>query len=99
MVPKAGIEPARSCPHRILSPARLPVPPLRRVDKYLPYCTVGLNKIICIINIDNEQSYNIAKVLRSEGLEKRRSRKRKDSRSQGVKGSSGERQKIRRLEG
>jgi len=61
------------------------------VDKYLPYCTVGLNKIICIINIENEQSHNIAKGSRIW--------KRKDSRSQGVKGSSGERQKIRRLEG
>jgi dipeptidyl aminopeptidase/acylaminoacyl peptidase len=29
-VPKAGVEPARGFPHRILSPARLPVPPLRR---------------------------------------------------------------------
>ncbi|MDN5352614.1 MAG: hypothetical protein PWQ12_1535 [Clostridiales bacterium] len=29
MVPKAGVEPARVLPLRILSPARLPVPPLR----------------------------------------------------------------------
>jgi hypothetical protein len=29
-MPKVGLEPTRSCPHRILSPARLPVPPLRR---------------------------------------------------------------------
>ena len=29
LVPKAGIEPARYCYHRILSPARLPIPPLR----------------------------------------------------------------------
>jgi hypothetical protein len=29
MVPEAGIEPARYCYHWILSPARLPVPPLR----------------------------------------------------------------------
>ena len=29
MVPKAGLEPARVLPLRILSPARLPVPPLR----------------------------------------------------------------------
>jgi hypothetical protein len=28
-MPKAGIEPARPFGHRILSPARLPVPPLR----------------------------------------------------------------------
>ena len=27
-VPEAGIEPARPCEHRILNPARLPVPPL-----------------------------------------------------------------------
>ena len=30
LVPKAGIEPARYCYHRILSPARLPIPPLRQ---------------------------------------------------------------------
>ncbi len=29
LVPKAGLEPARVLPLRILSPARLPVPPLR----------------------------------------------------------------------
>src|SRR5947207_15621780 len=28
-VPKVGLEPTRGLPHRILSPARLPVPPLR----------------------------------------------------------------------
>ena len=28
-VPEVGIEPTRGCPHGILSPARLPVPPLR----------------------------------------------------------------------
>ena len=27
-VPEAGIEPARPCGHRILNPARLPIPPL-----------------------------------------------------------------------
>ena len=32
MVPKAGIEPARYCYHRILSPARLPIPPLRHIN-------------------------------------------------------------------
>ena len=30
LVPKAGIEPARYCYHGILSPTRLPIPPLRR---------------------------------------------------------------------
>jgi hypothetical protein len=29
-VPKVGIEPTRPFGHRILSPARLPIPPLRR---------------------------------------------------------------------
>src|SRR4029450_1077437 len=32
-MPKAGVEPARGFPHRILSPARLPVPPLRRAPR------------------------------------------------------------------
>ena len=31
LVPEAGIEPARGKPHGILSPARLPVPPLRLI--------------------------------------------------------------------
>ena len=30
LVPEAGLEPARHLWHRILSPARLPVPPLRQ---------------------------------------------------------------------
>ena len=37
MVRKAGIEPARGCPQRILSPLRLPVPPypLKRTESFL----------------------------------------------------------------
>ncbi len=31
MVPEEGVEPTRPCGHRILSPARLPVPPFRLV--------------------------------------------------------------------
>ncbi len=31
LVPKAGLEPARCRHHRILSPARLPIPPLRHL--------------------------------------------------------------------
>lgn len=30
MVPVAGVEPARGCPQRILSPSRLPIPPHRQ---------------------------------------------------------------------
>lgn len=30
LIPAAGVEPARPCGHWILSPARLPVPPLRQ---------------------------------------------------------------------
>src|SRR5713101_6497702 len=33
MVPGIGVEPTRPCGHRILSPARLPVPPARRSVK------------------------------------------------------------------
>ena len=28
-MPKDGLEPSRGCPHWILNPARLPIPPLR----------------------------------------------------------------------
>ena len=31
VVPLAGVEPARSCPRRILSPLRLPISPQRRI--------------------------------------------------------------------
>src|SRR4030042_37025 len=30
LVPEEGVEPSRPCGHGVLSPARLPVPPLRR---------------------------------------------------------------------
>ena len=30
-MPKDGLEPSRGCPHWILNPARLPIPPLRLV--------------------------------------------------------------------
>ena len=30
MVPETGVEPARDCSHGILSPGRLPIPPLRQ---------------------------------------------------------------------
>ena len=33
MVPKAGLGPAQYCYQRILSPSRLPIPPLRQVVK------------------------------------------------------------------
>jgi hypothetical protein len=33
MVLEEGIEPTRPCGHRILSPARLPVPPLERLTQ------------------------------------------------------------------
>ncbi len=32
MVPKTGVEPVRCCHRGILSPVRLPVPPLRQMD-------------------------------------------------------------------
>src|SRR5674476_116785 len=32
VVPKVGFEPTRPLGHRVLSPARLPVPPLRHVE-------------------------------------------------------------------
>ena len=35
MVPEAGVEPARYRYHRILSPARLPIPSFRRKDRYI----------------------------------------------------------------
>lgn len=36
-MPKAGLEPARGCPHKILSLARLPISSLRLIQLLLPY--------------------------------------------------------------
>jgi hypothetical protein len=36
LMPKVGIEPTRAFAHRILSPARLPIPPLRRTENSSP---------------------------------------------------------------
>ena len=33
-MPKAGLEPARGCPHKILSLARLPISSLRHIFNY-----------------------------------------------------------------
>ena len=33
MVPKRGLEPPRGCPHMVLNHARLPISPLRQVEK------------------------------------------------------------------
>lgn len=35
MVPGEGLEPSRHCWHRILSPARLPIPPPRHGAEYI----------------------------------------------------------------
>src|SRR5215472_2030906 len=40
LVPEKGIEPSRPCGHRILSPTRLPLPPLRRGNFECPGATV-----------------------------------------------------------
>ncbi len=33
-LPKGGLEPPRACAHRILNPARLPIPPLRLISAH-----------------------------------------------------------------
>lgn len=39
LLPKEGLEPSPPCEDRILRPARLPIPPLRRL-----YLTIGLRR-------------------------------------------------------
>jgi hypothetical protein len=42
LVPEAGLEPAQGCPRRILSPLRLPIPPLRQRQHFsLPECSLA----------------------------------------------------------
>src|SRR5690606_37440068 len=53
MVPKVGVEPTRYCYHRILSPARLPVPPLRRVLSYDSTPVAGFQSPICNLKTGN----------------------------------------------
>ena len=43
LVPETGIEPARDCSHGILSPGRLPIPPLRHL--------VWLQSLKCLLRI------------------------------------------------
>src|SRR5215469_9432861 len=47
LVPEEGVEPTRPCGHRILSPARLPVPPLRRrlssLANQIPRCNTAVS--------------------------------------------------------
>ena len=43
MVPETGVEPARDCSHGILSPGRLPIPPLRHL--------VWLQSLKCLLRI------------------------------------------------
>ncbi len=38
-VPERGLEPPRPCGHRILSPARLPIPPLRHGVRFTAFVT------------------------------------------------------------
>jgi L-aspartate oxidase len=55
-----GIEPTRGRPHRILSPARLPVPPHRRIDKdstkTCPFSTLIYKLLSYILHIMKEES-------------------------------------------
>ena len=55
-LPKGGVEPPLSCENRILSPARLPIPPLRLMgfDK-IPDCF-----LINITNLKYPESYMVA---------------------------------------
>lgn len=41
MVPETGVEPARGYPHGILSPGRLPIPPLRHINQISEYISLG----------------------------------------------------------
>ena len=48
MVPENGVEPSRPCGHRILSPARLPVPPLGHIGRIaLPDFSVQFPYVAC----------------------------------------------------
>jgi hypothetical protein len=45
-IPVAGVEPARSCDHRILSPARLPIPPHRQ---YFMEAATGIEPVVKVL--------------------------------------------------
>ncbi len=42
LVPKTGVEPVRCCHRRILSPVRLPIPPLRQIWRHHPESNWGM---------------------------------------------------------
>ena len=49
LVPETGVEPARDYSHGILSPGRLPIPPLRHFDRLiiLPHSRAFVNRYFC----------------------------------------------------
>lgn len=47
VVPAVGLEPTRYRYHRILSPARLPIPPRRRIFYIIAYFTDAWQAIYC----------------------------------------------------
>ena len=47
-VPKVGIEPTRDCSHWILSPARLPIPPLRQNGLQIYTTYTAMQMFFCI---------------------------------------------------
>ena len=52
MVPEAGLEPARSEDHGILSPARLPISPLRQFVIGYATCSLLYHSMITGVNIN-----------------------------------------------
>ena len=50
LVPRAGIEPARYCYHRILSPARLPIPPSGQGIGVQIYCKILKLQNLLLVN-------------------------------------------------
>ncbi len=54
-MPKVGIEPTLCCQNGILNPARLPIPPLRRINKN-SLCFIKRANYICSIRKGQQQS-------------------------------------------
>ena len=60
LVRKGGIEPPRLLPHRILSPARLPIPPLSRSKNRSPSDFCNLGSVPCQVE---PEIYGMSKIL------------------------------------
>ena len=71
-MPEVGLEPTRPCGQGILSPSRLPIPPLRRgavnhVDRLMRVCTLSWRRF-CYASLSTQPALNQAGCVDKEHI-------------------------------